>query len=108
MATKTTRIDDLDGTTEDVRAVTLTIDGTTWEIDLGPASRERLESAVAEFTEAGRRVKTPAGRRSAGKTPGSGVHGNAVRAWARENGHEVGDRGRIPAAILEAYRAATA
>ena len=30
----------------------------------------------------------------------------AVRAWARANGYPVGDRGRLPAAVLEAYHAA--
>jgi hypothetical protein len=30
----------------------------------------------------------------------------AIRAWARENGHEVSDRGRIPKTVVEAYRAA--
>jgi hypothetical protein len=30
----------------------------------------------------------------------------AVRAWAREQGLEVGDRGRLPTRVLEAYRAA--
>jgi Lsr2 len=28
----------------------------------------------------------------------------AVRSWAREQGHDVSDRGRVPNAILEAYR----
>ena len=30
---------------------------------------------------------------------------HAVREWARKNGHEIGDKGRIPARILEAYNA---
>ncbi|MGY2003978.1 exonuclease domain-containing protein [Blastococcus sp. SYSU DS1024] len=30
----------------------------------------------------------------------------AVRAWARANGHEVGERGRLPADLTEAYRRA--
>jgi hypothetical protein len=27
----------------------------------------------------------------------------AIREWARKNGHKVGDKGRIPAQVLEAY-----
>jgi len=30
----------------------------------------------------------------------------AVRAWARANGYEVGDRGRLPATMIDAYRRA--
>jgi hypothetical protein len=28
---------------------------------------------------------------------------SAVRAWARQNGHQVSDRGRIPASVQAAY-----
>jgi len=31
----------------------------------------------------------------------------AVRAWARVNGHKVGERGRIPGELLAAYDSAT-
>ncbi|MCJ1709145.1 Lsr2 family protein [Microbacterium sp. VKM Ac-2923] len=31
----------------------------------------------------------------------------AVREWARANDHTVSDRGRVPAAIIEAYKTAT-
>ncbi|MFG3491703.1 histone-like nucleoid-structuring protein Lsr2 [Streptomyces sp. NPDC047972] len=35
------------------------------------------------------------------------VDTGTVRAWARANGHEVPDRGRVPLAILEAWQSAT-
>jgi len=31
----------------------------------------------------------------------------AIRDWAREHGHKVSDRGRIPKSVLEAYQAAS-
>jgi hypothetical protein len=31
----------------------------------------------------------------------------AIREWAREHGHQVSDRGRIPKSIIEAYQAAS-
>jgi hypothetical protein len=31
----------------------------------------------------------------------------AVRAWARETGHDIKDRGRVPADLIAKYRAAT-
>jgi uncharacterized protein YhaN len=33
----------------------------------------------------------------------AGVDPSMVRAWARENGYEVGERGRIPVQVIEAY-----
>jgi hypothetical protein len=30
----------------------------------------------------------------------------AIREWARNNGHKVSERGRIPASVLEAYNSA--
>lgn len=38
-----------------------------------------------------------------GRAPASQAQ---VRSWARENGHTVSDRGRLPAAVLAAYQAA--
>ena len=31
----------------------------------------------------------------------------AIRQWARNNGHQIGDKGRIPTHIVEAYHATT-
>jgi hypothetical protein len=52
-------------------------------------------------------ARAPRARRAAGSTPPS-TRSNvgAVRAWAQANGHNVGDRGRIPASIVSAYEAA--
>jgi hypothetical protein len=30
----------------------------------------------------------------------------AIRTWAKENGYEISDRGRVPASIREAYATA--
>lgn len=51
----------------------------------------------------GRRAATSAA--SAGTAPKRGDLG-AIRAWARDQGMKVNERGRIPAALLEAYDAA--
>jgi hypothetical protein len=48
------------------------------------------------------RAKQPAGRRS----KRTEVKASAVREWARSNGHQVSDRGRVAAELVEAYRAA--
>lgn len=92
--------------------------GTTYTIDLTTANIAKLERALAPFVEAATRqsgtgaaraTSIPArkkrpGRRSA-KRPATKTTAT-VRAWAAENGHEVSPRGRLPAAVTEAYDAA--
>ena len=37
-----------------------------------------------------------------------GSHATLIRRWARANGHDVLDTGRLPGSVIDAYRAATA
>lgn len=99
--------DDLDGTLitspDDGRTVTFTIDRATYEIDLTVAHAEELKEELRPFIKAARSVKIP--RRS--KRPSRiDKDLDAIRAWAREQGHKVSDYGRIPFAIVEAYNQA--
>ncbi|WP_106849826.1 Lsr2 family protein [Blastococcus sp. Marseille-P5729] len=109
MARKTIVIDDLDGS-EDAREVTFSLDGETWRIDLAEHNRQRLRAALGEFIEAGvkvggARLLSTSGR--SGAASSSAGETGAIREWARANGYDVNDRGRVPAAIVEAYEAAT-
>lgn len=79
-------------------------DGRSYEIDLTPDERARFESAIAMYVAAARpAVATRAGR--AGRSS-SGPDPKVVRAWAKSAGHQVPERGRIPATLVEAYNAA--
>ena len=50
-------VDDLDGTEgADVEEVTLSLNGTAYELDLSASNREALNAALAPFVQAGRRV----------------------------------------------------
>jgi hypothetical protein len=102
-------IDDIDGGKAD-RTITFAVDGITYEIDLSKRNAAGFEKALKPYVEAARRVRrspnkaaTRGGRRGRRE---SGPDLAAVREWARENGHAISDRGRVPAAILEAYTAA--
>jgi hypothetical protein len=107
MATKTevVLLDDLDGEPAD-ETVKFALDGTQYEIDLSKyhaeALRENLEDYVRVARRVGRQVKTAVATRR--NTDRSEL--TAIRAWANENGHTVANRGRIPTAVIEAYRAA--
>lgn len=99
-------VDDIDNTDAD-ETVTFALDGVSYEIDLNNANAAKLRDALAPWVGHARRS---GGRKSTGRSSSGGGGGNtrrkdvsAVREWARENGHEVSERGRIPAAVQEAY-----
>ena len=99
--------DDIDGDTAD-ETVTFALDGTSYEIDLSAKNSKALREAIALYVGHARRVTK--GRRSA--TPGRGAgttdraQTQAIRDWARRNGHKVSDRGRIPSTVIEAFNSA--
>lgn len=100
MATKTIRIDDIDGSETDVQHVTFALDGDTYTIDLSAANRAELKHALAPFI-------SKAEKHSARKRSRSGASaGAAVRAWAVDNGKAVPARGRIPADVQQEYQEA--
>ncbi|MGG2462809.1 histone-like nucleoid-structuring protein Lsr2 [Streptomyces sp. RGM 3693] len=110
MAQKTVVIytDDLTGE-ESSEATThqLIIDGVAYEIDLAPESYDKLLEAVAPFTKAGRRVRGSRGKAPASRPAGGNKDTANIRAWAKEQGYNVNDRGRVPAEIREAYEKAS-
>ena len=100
--------DDLDGSAN-ASEVRFAFEGTEYAIDLSSKNRKALEKALRPYVEAGTKVS---GRRSAAtrsarpkRSGNSAVDLAAVRAWAKENGHQVSDRGRLPKAVLDAYSA---
>lgn len=100
----TTLIDDLTGGEAD-ETLTFGLDGKTYEIDLNVKNAEKLRKVLAQYVDAGRKVggKSSAGSRGRGTAKSSGEDTAAIRTWAKENGYEVNDRGRVPATIREAY-----
>lgn len=99
-------VDDLDGSDAD-ETVTFGLDGTTYEIDLSDAHAAALREALSGYVGHARKVTGGARRgRKAGGSTGSGSNTKDVREWAREQGMEVSERGRISADIQQAYDAA--
>jgi hypothetical protein len=98
--------DDLDGGPAD-ETVRFGIDGTQYEIDLSKAHAAELRSALQPFVASARRV-TAAGNRRAGRASSrrSGPSPSDVRAWARSEGIEVKDKGRVPAELMVKFQAA--
>jgi hypothetical protein len=98
--------DDLDGGVA-AETVTFGLDGVSYEIDLSDKNAGQLRDEFATWIGHARRS---GGRRTTGRRVSSGPSSSssrrdlsAVRAWARSNGHQVSDRGRVSAAVQEAY-----
>ncbi len=107
--TRTFLVDDLDGSTEDVENVRLSLDGTNFEIDLSAANAARLRENLSRYVDHGTRVtpqKTRRSRRGAKPVASGRDQVQAVRDWARRNGYTVSARGRISRSILDALDAA--
>jgi len=102
---QTLLIDDLDGG-EAAGTVRFGLDGTEYEIDLSAPHDEELRKALQRYLAHARR--TGGTGRNAARTRGSGgaVDTAKVREWAKEQGIEVKDRGRVPANVVEQYQAA--
>ena len=100
-------IDDIDGGDAD-GTVRFSLDGTDYEIDLSTKHNEELRSALRSYIDHARKVGGSA-RKGAPARVGrksSAADTVAIRAWARENGYEIKDRGRVPADLVAKYRAA--
>ncbi|PPF72625.1 Lsr2 family protein [Pseudoclavibacter sp. Z016] len=99
--------DDLDQSTipdGEGETVTFGLDGTAYEIDLTDTHATKLRSVLNRYVEAARKTSGKSG--SAKKASGPKRDLNAIREWARSNGHNVADRGRISADVVDAYDAA--
>lgn len=105
MAQKTVVLitDDISGGDADETLV-FGLDGKTYEIDLNDKNAARLRKALEPYVVAGRKTggKTAARGRGASARGGS-EDTAAIREWARKNGYEVNERGRVPATIRQAY-----
>ena len=104
--------DDLDENVPADETVSFALDGTNYEIDLSDKNAKELRDAFSRFVSAARKVGRGGGRASGGgrsRATGGRMdreQAGAIRDWARKNGHQVSDRGRIPASVVEAYESA--
>ncbi len=106
MAAKTiiTLEDDLDGSAAD-ETLRFGLGAAEYEIDLSAANADRFRAQLAPFLSRARKVaRTP--RAQAGRAASGRVDSAQVRSWAREQGIEISERGRIPTGIIEQYDAA--
>lgn len=116
-------LDDLDGSAA-AETVAFGLDGATYEIDLNEKNAKKLRDALANYvasarrTDGGRRTAAAAAPRTRSRQAAPKASGRAartapdreqtaaIREWARAAGYDVSERGRLSAAVLEAFEAA--
>lgn len=99
-------IDDFDGG-DAVETVRFSLDRGSYEIDLSTKNADALRADMAPWVAKARRVAADKPTRR-GKSTGSAAARKEtaeIREWAKANGYQIGDRGRIPTEIVEAFRA---
>ena len=97
-----------DGDTPAVDTVVFGYEGANYEFELCQAHLDEYHNAMQGFVTAARRAGSAGRRGAAGAARAARPAGNPselaqVREWARNNGYEVSDRGRIPAQVREAF-----
>ena len=102
--------DDLDGGDAD-RTIEFALDGVSYTIDLSEKNAGKLRKALDPYLAAGTRVgRTSANGRIGSRAAAAPIRSSreqnqAIREWAAKNGHDVSDRGRIPASVIAAFHA---
>jgi hypothetical protein len=102
---QTLLIDDLDGS-EAAGTVRFGLDGTEYEIDLSAARSDELRKALERYIAHARRAGGTARGAARSRRGSAAVDTAKVREWAKGQGIEVKDRGRVQADVLEQYKAA--
>jgi hypothetical protein len=103
-------VDDLDGGDAD-ETVKFALDGIQYEIDLSKKNADKLRDLFAPYVGSGTRVGrggvVVGGRaaRGRGGATADREQNRAIRAWAKNAGKDISDRGRIPQEIVDEFHA---
>ncbi|MBO0515238.1 histone-like nucleoid-structuring protein Lsr2 [Streptomyces beijiangensis] len=102
-------IDDLSGKEgDDVQTHRISLDSIGREIDLSAENYDKLLTLLGPYLDAGRKMGA-SGQIKRGPARAGAAGGNQdtaeIRAWAKKNGYNVNDRGRVSLEIRTAYNA---
>jgi hypothetical protein len=97
--------DDLDGGPAD-QTLWFGLGGSEYEIDLTSKNATAFRTQLAPYIDHARKAGRGQRRRSV-RTSTSRERSAGIRAWAKDKGIPVSDRGRIPASVVAQYEAAT-
>jgi hypothetical protein len=75
--------------------------GTSYSIDLTAQEAADFDASMAVYLE--HATKRSSSTRSAGRSAAKGSDAKAIRAWAKDQGIDIPDRGRIPSDVRARY-----
>lgn len=103
--------DDLDGS-EGASSYKFGWGNDLYEIDLSEKNAQELENFLSKYIERAAKVTarlpraTSQGPSTMRRPGGNKEELQKIRQWAKDNGYEVSERGRVSQSIQDAYRAA--
>ena len=97
-------VDDLTGG-EAAETVLFALDGARYEIDLSVENANKLRETLSVYIANGRRAPARGDGTPRRVSRADREQTAAIRAWARANGFEISDKGRIPTTVIDAYHA---
>jgi Lsr2 len=103
---QTLYIDDIDGSDAE-GTVRFGLDGADYEIDLNAAHSQELRASLQAYITHARKVGGSRRVRRGARRNASAVDTHAVRTWAKDQGIDIKERGRVPADVVARYREAT-
>ena len=90
------------GDVEAVETVSFGVGNSLYEIDVCAADAKELRSKLEPFIEHARR-RTGGSARRPGRRAADRAHTAEIRSWAKEQGYQISERGRIPASVVTEY-----
>lgn len=91
-----------DGDAEAQETISFAIGGTSYEIDVCAAHAQEIRDTLQPYVEHARRARGT-GQRHRSRSISDRAHTAEIRAWAKQHGHQISERGRIPAAVVTEY-----
>ncbi|MEV4189863.1 histone-like nucleoid-structuring protein Lsr2 [Streptomyces toxytricini] len=86
----------------DAATVTFGLGDTWYEVDLTAEEKKALEAALKSYLKVSRKAGKPAPKKRVVPET-TAEERDKIRAWAKEEGYEFADRGRIPKKVMKAY-----
>ena len=102
VATVTSLVDDLDGTRADETLI-YSVEGQYYKIDLSTSNAEQFRDTLRPYMAVSTQIEAKAAKRPV--VVAGELDYTVIRAWAKEQGHKVSDRGRISDDIVQAWQA---
>jgi hypothetical protein len=98
-----------DGNVEADETLQFGLGGASYEVDVCGKHAQQVRDGLQPFVVHGRKTSSASSsnsRRRSGRAAAGRDQTAGVRAWAKGQGIQVNDRGRIPASVVKEYEAA--